>query len=192
MKRNRRRWVRGLFIAAALFGLAACDDIQAPFNDPFVHPGEKPPAETAPAPPKPLTKEDLEEIYNFVVTTRETCLDMGRKAMALEQTDPPQFGAARHEFMDQSRPWTIMLNTRQEKLQTLPLNLPPNHPGPVLNDALSLLNSVILNFTRSAYGHEPYDPKIDRDLEKTLQRARALLDVYPAPPPPAGPIPLHR
>lgn len=176
-------WSLLILILAGTF--AACDNIYQKEESPFVKepevvvsadnpvpPDEKPP--TAPR-KKNLTRDDMEEIYFFVVTTRQEMLKLVSEMLKTKDTNPDSFIPQHSYFISMRNSWDSMVLARLNK-HFSELEYPPDHPGYLLHQALNLFQEEMLNYARFFANQDTLNPQIGQRLEQTLKEVRAMID----------------
>lgn len=158
----------------------ACDDITSPAPNPVV-----PPAQESSVPQeikKPeLTKEDLIETYNFIISVRNGIMEWKAKLDPLLKARDPYFSANRDEFRRWIGQQAVIIGIRDERISPVKNNLPKGHPAESLYSALQQLKYLMGSYVEHYYLGRPIKHQYEKNLRKWLDDFQERMKTYSFP-----------
>jgi hypothetical protein len=170
MKPSPLREIAPAIAVLIALGFAACDNIDRPLTPASIRPPSlnKSPIEIPDYRGIVIPDKRIEEIYNFILTTRNQVRDLGEKGVKEKNGGDPNLIGSMSNFRYQRAMWQRMLDIRLEWIDQSQKPEDPQHEINLLVIALRQLNREIEEYFAFFLDRGEVDPQTDARLLETM------------------------
>lgn len=165
-----------LTVMALAPALPGCRDLDQPIESHFVKPPQVSKSKLRNV--KPLDREHMEQVYNFLVDQRDLVVEEANEILAMKEAGDEQYDPRRKLFREKGIDLSRRLKAQRDRVGLDFRELPPDHPGYSLKQGLKMLNILRKHYERMMWFGDEYDPSIAARLDERLAEYKERMKTF--------------